>query len=111
LKVWAGDPPYECIKDQVKAAWTSAGWAASDLMDKTTVVDCFRTGPRRLNPELVVAIVQALHPDIGYVTQWRQALRVVGGESRASPVVKHTAVMKRAARRGLVACSWCHTFQ
>jgi tetratricopeptide (TPR) repeat protein len=88
LKVWAGDPPYECIKDRVNTAWTSAGWAASDLVGKTTVVDCFRTGRRRLNPELVVAIVQALHPDIGYVTQWRQALRVVGGESRAAAQVR-----------------------
>jgi tetratricopeptide (TPR) repeat protein len=88
LKIWAGDPSYECIKDRVNTAWASAGWSASDLVGKTTVVDCFRTGRRRLNSELVVAIVQALHPDVGYVTQWRQALRVVGGESRAAAQVR-----------------------
>jgi hypothetical protein len=33
LKVWAGDPSYETIKDRVNAAWTAAGrpvsWCAS----------------------------------------------------------------------------------
>ena len=32
---------------------------------KTTVVDCFRPGRRRLNTDLVIAVVQALHPDVG----------------------------------------------
>jgi hypothetical protein len=36
----------------------------------------------------VIAVVQALHPDTGYVTQWRQALRVVGGEVEAVSQVR-----------------------
>src|SRR5207237_523229 len=32
--------------------------------------------------------VQALHPDVGYLAQWRQALRVVGGETRAAAQVR-----------------------
>jgi hypothetical protein len=36
----------------------------------------------------MIAIVQVLHPDVGYVTQWRQALRVVGGETRAAAQVR-----------------------
>jgi tetratricopeptide (TPR) repeat protein len=88
LKVWAGDPSYEWIKDQVNAAWTAAGRPAGDLAGKTTVVDCFRPGRRRLNADLVIAVVRALHPDVGYVTQWRQALRVIGGETRAASQVQ-----------------------
>src|SRR5688500_4031786 len=72
LKIWAGNPSYEAIKDRVNAAWADAGRPASELTKKTTVVDCFRTGRRRLNTDLVTAVVRALHPDAGYVAQWRQ---------------------------------------
>jgi hypothetical protein len=88
LKAWAGDPSYECIKDRVNTAWTAGGRPAGDLAGKTTVTDCFRPGRRRLNPDLVVAVVQALHPDAGYVTQWRQALQVIGGYSQAAAQVR-----------------------
>jgi tetratricopeptide (TPR) repeat protein len=88
LKVWAGDPSYECIKDRVNTAWAAAGRPAGDLAGKTTVVSCFRPGRRRLNPELVVAVVQALHPDAGYVAQWRQTLQVIGGQTEAAAQVR-----------------------
>ena len=88
LKVWAGDPSYEAIKDRVNAAWTAAGRPAGDLARKTTVVSCFRPGRRRVNTELVVAVVRALHPDPGYVAAWRQALRVVGGLAEAAAQVR-----------------------
>ncbi|MEO3928824.1 tetratricopeptide repeat protein [Micromonosporaceae bacterium B7E4] len=88
LKVWAGDPSYESIKDRVNAAWTDVGRPASELARKTTIVDCFRHGRRRLNNDLVVAVVAALHPDPGYVAQWRQALRVIGGEAQAATQVR-----------------------
>jgi tetratricopeptide (TPR) repeat protein len=88
LKVWAGDPSYETIKESVNAAWAAAGRPASELAGKTTVVDCFRLGRRRLNTELVVAVVRTLHPDAGYVAQWRQALQVISGESTAASQVR-----------------------
>lgn len=88
LKVWAGDPSYERITDRVNAAWTAAGRPADELVGKTTVVDCFRRGRRRLNTELVVAVVQVLHPDVGYVTQWRQALQVITGWGAAAAQVR-----------------------
>jgi tetratricopeptide (TPR) repeat protein len=88
LKVWAGDPSYEWITGRINKAWAAAGRPASELTKKPTVVDCFKPGRRRLNTDLVIAIVQALHPDAGYVTQWRQALRVVGGETRAASQVR-----------------------
>ncbi|MEO3779227.1 tetratricopeptide repeat protein [Micromonospora sp. B11E3] len=88
LKVWAGNPSYEVIKDRINAAWSKTGRPAVELTRKTTVVDCFRPGRRRLNTDLVVAIVEALHPDVGYVSQWRQALRIIGGEATAASQVR-----------------------
>jgi tetratricopeptide (TPR) repeat protein len=88
LKVWAGDPSYDTIKDRVNAAWKSAGRPRADLAGKSTVADCFRPGRRRLNPDLIVAIVQVLNPDVGYATQWRQALQVIHGQTRAASQVR-----------------------
>jgi tetratricopeptide (TPR) repeat protein len=88
LKIWAGDPSYESIKRRVNASWAAEGRPAGDLAAKTTVLDCFRIGRRRLDPDLVLAIVRALHPDVAYATQWRQALRVVTGQTRAGAQVR-----------------------
>src|SRR3981081_2466757 len=73
LKVWAGDPSYERITGRVNTAWAAAGRPAGEVVGKTTIVRCFQAGRRRVNPDLVVAVVAALHPDAGYVAQWRQA--------------------------------------
>ena len=35
-----------------------------------------------------MAVVQALHPDLGYLIQWRQALRVISGQSEAAAQVR-----------------------
>ncbi|WP_306215563.1 tetratricopeptide repeat protein, partial [Actinoplanes sp. RD1] len=83
LKVWAGDPAYGVITSRINAERP-----ATAQVGRTTVVDCFRTGRRRLDSDLVTAIVHTLHPDTGYVTQWRQALRVVNGEARAAAQVR-----------------------
>jgi tetratricopeptide (TPR) repeat protein len=88
LKVWAGDPSYETIKDRVNAAWTGAGRPASERTIRSTVANCFQPGRRRLNNDLVIAVVEALHPDTGYVARWLQALRVVGGETEAVSLVR-----------------------
>jgi hypothetical protein len=88
LKVWAGDPSYGWNKDRVNEAWAAAGRPAGELVGKSTGADCFRPGRRRLNIDLVIAVVHALQPDVGYVTQWRQALQVVGGETRAASQVR-----------------------
>lgn len=88
LKVWAGDPSYDTIKDRVNAKWRAAGRPAAEWARKSTVADCFRAGRRRLNNDLVVAVAQALNPDPGYVNQWRQALQVLGGAARAASQVR-----------------------
>jgi tetratricopeptide (TPR) repeat protein len=89
LKVWAGDPSYDTIKNRVNATWTAAGRPAGELVCKSTVGYCFRPGRRRLDTDLVIAVVEALHPDTGYSMQWRQALRLIGGEIEA---VSHVRV-------------------
>jgi tetratricopeptide (TPR) repeat protein len=83
LKAWAGNPSYETITGRV-----NAHRPAAEQVGKTTVVDCFRAGRRRVDADLVVAVVEALHADLGYVTQWRQALRVIVGETRAAAQVR-----------------------
>jgi tetratricopeptide (TPR) repeat protein len=88
LKIWAGDPSYDTITNRVNAAWTAAGRPAGELARRSTVANCFQTGRRRFNTDLVVAVVEALHPDPGYVNQWRQALRVIGGETEAVAQVR-----------------------
>jgi hypothetical protein len=88
LKVWAGDPSYEMITDRINAAWTAAGRPSRELARRGTVVGCFRPGRRRVNTDLFVAAVRALHPDEGYVAQWVQALRVVLGETQAAAQVR-----------------------
>ena len=93
LKVWAGDPSYEEIKNRVNERWRAAGRPVAELARRTTVLDCFRPSRRRLNTDLVTAVVHALHPDHGYVAQWRQALRVIGGEVEAAAQVRiHSAL-------------------
>ncbi|GIE95400.1 hypothetical protein Ari01nite_28650 [Paractinoplanes rishiriensis] len=67
LKIWAGDPSCQEITKRVNAAWASAGRPAGELTNRATVADCFNSRRRRLNVDLVVAIVQALHLDTGYV--------------------------------------------
>ncbi|HEX6682410.1 MAG TPA: tetratricopeptide repeat protein [Candidatus Limnocylindrales bacterium] len=88
LKIWAADPSYETIKNRINSAWEAAGRRQGELARRATVADCFKAGRRRLNPDLVVAIVQALHPAVGYVTQWRQAIRVISGELAAASQVR-----------------------
>jgi tetratricopeptide (TPR) repeat protein len=88
LKVWAGNPSYGAVTDRINAAWLAIGRPASDLARKSTVADCFRPGRRRINVDLVIAIVQALHGGAGYLEQWRQVLRVALAEPPASAQVR-----------------------
>jgi tetratricopeptide (TPR) repeat protein len=83
LKAWAGNPSFETITARVNGRR-----AVTEQVGKTTVVDCFRAGRRRLDAELVAAVVEALHPDAGYVAQWQQALRVISGETQAAAQVR-----------------------
>jgi tetratricopeptide (TPR) repeat protein len=87
LKTLTGNPSYDTITRRVNEAW-KVNRPGDELVGKTTVRDCFRLGRRRLNTDLVVAVVAALHPDAGYVAHWRQALRVIAGETQAAAQVR-----------------------
>src|SRR5262245_2561610 len=88
LKVWAGDPSYQVITQRVNARWLATGRPDDELARRGTVVDCFKTGRRRLNADLVIAVVEALHDEASYLAHWRQALRVCLGETAAAAQVR-----------------------
>ena len=85
LKAWAGDPSYDTLARRVNARRAQAG--ISEQTSKSTVADLF--APTRLRPDeqLLLDVVWALHPSPAYVTQWRQAIRIVRGEAEASTFV------------------------
>ncbi|MBB4692386.1 tetratricopeptide repeat protein [Paractinoplanes abujensis] len=88
LKVSAGNPSFDEITKRVNAAWTAAGRPPGELARRGTVVDCFHDGRRRVNNDLVLAVVRALHDDAGYVAQWHQVLGVVLAEVAAAGQVR-----------------------
>src|SRR4051794_3766403 len=88
LKLWAGAPSYESITRRINERWQAAGRPADELARRGTVVDCFKTGRRRLNADLVIAVVEALHDETSYLAHWRQALRVSLAETAAAAQVR-----------------------
>lgn len=89
LRVWAGSPSYAVIARRINETWRAAGRPAQEGTAKNTVADCFRVRPRP-NVDLLLAIVAAIHPDPEYLAGWRQALRVVRGETNAAAYVAAT---------------------
>src|SRR4051794_6949651 len=56
LKVWAGNPSYETITARINAAGKTTGHPDARWAKRATVADCFKTGRRRLNTDLVIAV-------------------------------------------------------
>ncbi|WP_284746240.1 tetratricopeptide repeat protein [Amycolatopsis sp. RTGN1] len=88
LKAWAGGPSYAQITERVNRLWTAAGRPAAEGTARTTVADCFKTGRARPNTDLVLAVVEVLHPDPGYVAQWQDMLRAVRSRAEAATFVQ-----------------------
>ncbi|WP_250009436.1 tetratricopeptide repeat protein [Actinoplanes sp. M2I2] len=80
LKVWAGDPSFDTITTRVNARLPSTG--------RGTIADCFRDGRRRVNADLLLTVVAALHDDADYLTRWRRAIRVTLAERQAAAHVR-----------------------
>ncbi|MCM4084478.1 DUF3856 domain-containing protein [Paractinoplanes hotanensis] len=80
LKSWAGDPTFDTITTRVNARLPSTG--------RGTIADCFRDGRRRINADLVLAVVAALHDDAEYLARWRRAIRVTLAEKQAAAQVR-----------------------
>lgn len=87
LKAWAHDLSYATITRIVNDRWRRAGRPAGELTTKSTVAGYFTFGRSRLDEELLVAIVSALHDEPAYAERWRDALRAVRGDAAAAVVV------------------------
>src|SRR5688572_13791392 len=57
LKVWAGEPSYDTITERINVARKVAGGRGGRWARRSTVADCFKVGRRRLDTELVIAVV------------------------------------------------------
>ncbi|WIX98306.1 tetratricopeptide repeat protein [Amycolatopsis mongoliensis] len=88
LKTWAGGPSYAQIAERVNRLWTAAGRPPGERTARTTVADCFKAGRARPNTDLVLAVVEVLHPDPGYVAGWQDMLRVVRSRAEAATFVQ-----------------------
>lgn len=88
LKAWAGGPSYAQIAERVNRLWTAAGRPPGERTARTTVADCFKPGRARPNTDLLLAVVEVLHPDPGYVADWQHVLRVVRGRAEAATFVQ-----------------------
>ncbi|PRY32017.1 hypothetical protein [Pseudosporangium ferrugineum] len=88
LKLWAGNPSYDAVTRRVNEHRRAARRPDAELARRGTVVDCFKTGRRRINSDLMLAVVRALHDDTGYLAHWQQALRVTLAETAAAGQVR-----------------------
>ncbi|MEU0797074.1 tetratricopeptide repeat protein [Amycolatopsis sp. NPDC005961] len=88
LKTWAGGPSYAQIAERVNRLWTAAGRPPGERTARTTVADCFKTGRARPNTDLVLAVVEVLHPAPGYVAAWQEMLRVIRSRAEAATFVQ-----------------------
>jgi hypothetical protein len=82
LKVAAGNPSITDITRRIHTSWGKAGRPRSEWPARSTVGNCFQTGRRRPNIDLVLAVVEVLVNGDGVLMgQWRQSLRRVLGET------------------------------
>jgi hypothetical protein len=81
-KVAAGNPSISQITKRVHETWRRAGRSESEWPARSTVGNCFALGRRRPNPDLLMAVVQAITGDDGSkLDTWRQALEVALGDT------------------------------
>lgn len=86
LKMWAGNPSYREIAKRISRNRGSRSGVAH-----STVADVFRAGRRRLDLDLLLAVVRALGVAEPGVDRWRTAFVAVRAPSRsgAGPLVLH----------------------
>ena len=77
LRIWAGQPSYRTLAKRVGPLMRPA-----QVVSPSTVVDAFKAGRRRLDIDLVVAIVQALGLDEAAVARWRAACIAVHAQAK-----------------------------
>lgn len=91
LKMRAGNPSITEITRRVHRDWRRAGRPRSELPARSTVGNCFQTGRRRPNSDLLLAVVRALAmDDHEVVAAWSRALHNALGEAATGPGVRVT---------------------
>ncbi|WP_206739352.1 hypothetical protein [Streptomyces sp. L2] len=76
LRAWAGNPSYAELVRRISALRAARGVPAAECAPgRVTVYDCFRTGRRRIDMDLVLDIVTALGAPAPELGRWRRALR------------------------------------
>jgi tetratricopeptide (TPR) repeat protein len=79
LRVWAGSPSFRTLAKRVGPLLRPP-----QTMAQSTIGDVFQPRRRRLDLDLVVALVRALEPDEAEVVRWRDAcVRVLAGKAVA----------------------------
>ncbi|WP_152626891.1 ATP-binding protein [Streptacidiphilus carbonis] len=78
LRAWAGMPSYRVLAKRVGALIRPPR-----AVPPSTLVNAFKTGRRRLDLDLLIAIVRALGLDEAEVAQWRQAYLRIQMEAMA----------------------------
>ncbi|MEV6236632.1 NB-ARC domain-containing protein [Lentzea sp. NPDC051838] len=82
LKVEAGNPSITDITRRIHMSWAKTGRPRSEWPARSTVGNCFQTGRRRPNIDLMLAVVDVLvDGDVARTGQWRQVLRRLLGET------------------------------
>ncbi|MEU3821102.1 NACHT domain-containing protein [Streptomyces sp. NPDC030392] len=91
LKMRAGNPSITEITRRVHRDWRRAGRPRSELPARSTVGNCFQTGRRRPNSDLLLAVVRVLaNDDRAVVAAWSRALHHALGEEASGPGVRVT---------------------
>ncbi|MBD0690405.1 hypothetical protein BG452_07705 [Streptomyces sp. CBMA123] len=86
LREEAGSPSFSTIVRRISSARAARGVPAEERTPgRITVYDCFRSGRRRLDVELLADIVQALGADPG---PWRDAYRTAAGSPPFRPAFR-----------------------
>jgi len=76
LRAWAGNPSYAELVRRISALRAARGVPAAECAPgRVTVYDCFRTGRRRIDMDLVLDIVTALGAPAAELGRWRRAVR------------------------------------
>lgn len=79
LRLWAGNPPLRTLAKRVGPLLRPP-----QVVAHTTIANTFQAGRRRVNLDLVVAIVRALGMDEPVVAQWRAACIAVHAEAKSN---------------------------
>ncbi|MEU6281471.1 hypothetical protein [Streptomyces sp. NPDC047028] len=76
LRAWAGNPSYAELVRRISALRAARGVPPAECTPgRVTVYDCFRTGRRRIDMDLVLDIVTALGAPAPELGRWRRAVR------------------------------------